>query len=250
MEYFIYDDKIKLKVYLDKPENTDKCPLCLIFHGFTGYSEEYHLKEISKAMNEVGVATLRVDLYGHGQSEGEFRNHTLFKWISNALCAFDHAKSLDFVTEIYISGHSQGGLLAMLVAPMVRESVKFLIPLSPAIIIPRGAKEGNLLGTPFDPDNVPYELHTWNRNSLGSNYIRVAQTIDTDQAIKAFKGRVLIIHGDDDGAVPISDSRDAASKYADCRLVAIEGDDHCYGHHLDKVKEAVKEGILEYQGRA
>lgn len=246
---FIYDDNIKLDAVLDMPVKKEgKCPLCIIIHGFTGYKEEPHLEAVRKTMNEVGVATLRVDMYGHGKSEGEFEHHTLHKWISNALAIFDYAKTLDFVSEIYLCGHSQGGLLSMIVAPMERDVVKLLIPMSPAIVIPKGARAGNLLGTPFDPDHVPEKLHSWDGRDLDGNYVRVAQTVDTDAAIKNFRGPVLLIHGDDDGAVPYSDSVDAAKKYENCTFVTIEGDDHCYGKHLDKVTEAIRDYLVKFMG--
>ncbi|MCR5626097.1 MAG: lysophospholipase [Lachnospiraceae bacterium] len=241
---YIYDDKIKLHASLDMPKNgAEKCPLCIIIHGFTGYSTERHIVAVQEAMNEIGIATLRVDMYGHGKSDGKFRDHTLHKWISNAMAVFDYVKTLDFVTEVYLCGHSQGGLLSMLVAPMEKETVKILIPMSPAIIIPRGSRMGNQLGIVFDPDNIPEEIHTdeW---TLGGNYIRVAQTIDVDRAIEAFKGKTLIIHGDEDEVVPYEDSVDAAGKYADCELVTIPGDNHGYESHLDLVCDAIKEYLI------
>ena len=242
---YIYDDKTKLNAYLDMPTNgAKKCPLCVIIHGFTGYSTERHIMAVQETMNEIGIATLRVDMYGHGESDGEFKNHTLHKWISNALAVFDYVRTLDFVTEVYLCGHSQGGPLSMLVAPMEKETVKVLIPMSPALCIPKGAREGCLLGLPFDPDNIPEALH-WDGNTLDGNYIRVAQTIYVDEAIKKFKGKVLLIHADADSVVPYEDSVEAAKKYENCEFVTIHNDDHCYEEHLEEVTNAIK----EYFGR-
>jgi pimeloyl-ACP methyl ester carboxylesterase len=244
---YITDDGIKLHVELEKPDNApSKIPLVIVIHGFTGHMEEDHIVAAAKACRDLGYATLRVDMYGHGKSEGEFEHHTLHKWISNALAIFDYAKTLDFVSEIYLCGHSQGGLLSMIVAPMERDVVKLLIPMSPAIVIPKGARSGNLLGTPFDPNHVPEILHSWDGRDLDGNYVRVAQTVDTDAAIKNFRGPVLLIHGDDDGAVPYSDSVDAAKKYENGTFVSIEGDDHCYGKHLDKVTEAIRDYLVKF----
>ena len=89
-----------------------------------------------EAMREAGFATLRFDLYGHGESGGEFRNHTLYKWISNTLAVLDYARSLNFVTDIYLSGHSQGGLVATLVSGMYPDLIKGLILRAPAFMIP------------------------------------------------------------------------------------------------------------------
>jgi len=241
---FIEDDGIKLNAVLEMPKGApEKCPLCLVFHGFTGHIEEEHIVAAARALNEVGVATLRVDLYGHGKSEGEFRNHNLYKWLNNILTVVDYAKKLDFVTELYMCGHSQGGLAVMLAAAMERDVIKALIPLSPALVIPVGAREGNLLGQPFDPNNIPEEMDAWNDNKLSGNYIRVAQSIDVDSAIAKYNGPVLIVHGDADDAIPVEFSIDAAKKYKNCRLEIIKGDDHCYGHHLDQVTDVIKDFV-------
>lgn len=241
---FITDDGIKLNAKLDMPTNgATKCPLCLVFHGFTGHIEEDHILAVSKGLNEIGVATLRVDLYGHGNSDGEFKNHNLYKWLNNILTVVDYAKTLDFVTEMYMCGHSQGGLAVTLAAAMERDAIKALIPLSPAYVIIEGAKEGELLGQPFDPENIPDMLQSWDGRELSGNYIRVAQSIDLDAAIKKYTGPVLIVHGDADEAVPVEYGIEASKKFANCTLKLIPGDTHCYDFHLDQAVDAVKEFV-------
>ena len=241
---FITDDGIKLNAKLDMPTNgATKCPLCLVFHGFTGHIEEDHILAVSKGLNEVGVATLRVDLYGHGNSDGEFKNHTLYKWLTNAMAVMDYARTLDFVTDIYMCGHSQGGLAVTLAAAMERDVIKALIPLSPAYVIIEGAKQGELLGQPFDPENIPDMLQSWDGRELSGNYIRVAQSIDLDAAIKKYTGPVLIVHGDADEAVPVEYGIEASKKFANCTLKLIPGDTHCYDYHLDQAVEAVQEFV-------
>lgn len=241
---FITDDGIKLNAKLDMPTNgATKCPLCLVFHGFTGHIEEDHILAVSKGLNEIGVATLRVDLYGHGNSDGEFKNHNLYKWLNNILTVVDYAKTLDFVTDIYMCGHSQGGLAVTLAAAMERDVIKALIPLSPAYVIIEGAKKGELLGQPFDPENIPDMLQSWDERELSGNYIRVAQSIDLDAAIKKYTGPVLIVHGDADEAVPVEYGIEASKKFANCTLKLIPGDTHCYDYHLDQAVDAVKEFV-------
>ncbi len=112
-EFYIADDGIQLHAKLDVPEKKEKCPLVIVFHGLTGNMEERHITAVSSAMNEIGFATLRVELYGHGKSGGAFEQHNLMKWINNAMTVTDYAKTLDFVTDLYICGHSQGGLLTI-----------------------------------------------------------------------------------------------------------------------------------------
>ena len=243
---YIDCDGIKLNAYLDMPKNpAEKCPLCIIIHGFTGHSEERHIVAVQEALNEIGVATLRADMYGHGKSDGKFEDHTLFKWLTNILAVVDYARSLDFVTDLYMAGHSQGGLAVMLAAAMERDRIKALIPLSPAAMIPEIARTGELLGIKFDPEHIPDELDAWDGRKLKGNYARVAQTIRVEDYVEKYTKPVLIVHGDRDEAVPYETSVVFSGQYKNCKLVTIPGDTHCYDYHLELVTEAVKEFMLE-----
>lgn len=253
-EFFIDADGVKIHAKLEMPSgNPPRCPLAIVQHGFTGHMEEEHIVGVAKAMRDVGVATLRVELFGHGQSSGEFQRHTLIKWIDNMLAVVDYAKGLDFVTKLYLCGHSQGGLLAMLIAALRPQDFAAIIPLSPAILIPDGARTGNFLGMSFDPANVPdfvgfaepklADRGTGVEERLGvcGDYVRVAQHVHVEEAIEGYAGPVLLVHGTQDAAVPVQYSIDAAAAYKDAQLVLVEGDDHCYHRHLDEVCAAVRE---------
>ncbi len=240
-EYYINDDGIKLHAKLDMPAGADKCPLVIVVHGYTGHMEERHITGVAAAMNDAGFATLRVEMYGHGKSDGEFKNHTLYKWVSNMLAVVEHARSLEFVTDLYICGHSQGGLLVMLIAGMCPDAFKAVIPLSPAWMIPEYARKGELLGTGFDPLNIPGEFVQGGGNVLSGNYVRVAQTIHPEEEIARYSGPVLIIHGDEDEAVPYEYGKKAAEMYKNAQLVTVEGDNHCYDRHLEVVTDAIRE---------
>ena len=243
---FIIDDGIRLNAKLDMPAGSaGKCPLVIVIHGFTGHMEERHITAVARTLNEAGCATLRVDMYGHGHSDGEFRNHTLYKWLTNALTVIDYARGLDFVDGLYLCGHSQGGLTVMLAAAMKRDVIRGIMPLSPAITIVRDAGRGRALGADFDPEHIPDEVVFPNGRVLGGNYFRVAQTIDIDAAIDRYGGPVLLVHGDADEGIPVRCSEEAAARYRNARLKIIPGDTHCYDHHLDEVLEAVRSWMLE-----
>ena len=242
-EFFIDSDGTRLHAKLDRPEGAEKGPLCILIHGFTGHMEEDHIKAAQKVMNDAGVSVLRVEMYGHGGSDGEFKDHTLYKWVTNAFAAVKYAKSRDFVTDLYLSGHSQGGLLTMLVGGMCPDDFKALLPLSPAWMIPEIAREGNVLGTSFDPKHIP-DMITSGSWELSGDYIRVAQTIHVEDEIERFEGPVLIIHGDADETVPFSYAEKAAKLYKNAELVPIHGDDHCFTKHLNEMADAVRAFFL------
>ena len=247
-EFYITDDGIRLHAKLDMPSGYEvgaKCPLVIIIHGLTGHMEERHIVATAQMMNEIGFATLRAEMYGHGGSEGDFSNHNIMKWVNNAMTVTEYARSLEFVTDLYLSGHSQGGLTTILTAGIMPDYFKAIIPLSPAIIITDGARTGRAFGGGFDPAHVPAEMYVNTEKKVKGNYIRAAQLVDTDYAIRSYHGPVLIVHGDADQAVPIRYAEETAAKYENAELVVIPGDSHCFDFHLDEMVEAVREFLLK-----
>lgn len=238
---FINDDGIKLHVELEKPADPPpRMPLVIVIHGFTGNMEEEHILAASRTFRDLGYATLRVEMYGHGQSEGSFRDHTLFKWIGNALAVIDYALTLDFVTDIYLCGHSQGGLTVMLAGGLKHDVIKGLIELAPAAMIPELARQGQLLGYDYDPDNIPDELMVRPGMPLGNNYARTAQLIHIEDAIDSYKGPVLIVQGTADYPELMAAAEYASERYENCTYVEIEGSTHCYEGHIDDMTDAIR----------
>ena len=252
-EFFIDSDGIAIHAKLEMPEGApERCPLCIVQHGLTGHMEENHIMAVAKALREVGVATLRVEMYGHGKSGGSFAKHTLLKWVDNMLDVIDYAKGLDWATDLYLCGHSQGGLLTMLVAALRPDDLKAIIPMSPAIIIIDSARKGSIFGIPFDPVHVPDRIWMGDPKlaeggtpvpSFCGDYFRIAQHINVDEAIASYRGPVLLVHGTADEGVPVQDSIDAAEKYENAQIVLLDGDDHGYHKHLDQVCAAVQEFV-------
>lgn len=243
MQYVtVMDDGIRLSGTLERPD-AGRCPLVIVLHGFTSSKDKPHTVAACRAMREAGFATLRFDLYGHGESGGDFSQHTLWKWISNTLAMIRYARSLDFVTDIYLSGHSQGGLTAAMVGGMAPDLVRGLILRAPAFMIPRCAREGSMLGFSFDPVHIPDEIEIIKGLTLSGNYIRVAQTVHAEDAVSRFPGPVLLMHGDRDDVVPPEDSRKAAGTYRQCRLEMIPGETHHFDCFPEKMCSLIREWL-------
>ena len=238
-EMVINDDGIRLSAVLEKPEGPDKCPLVILLHGFTSAKDRPHNILAAAAMREAGYATLRFDLYGHGESGGEFRKHTLHKWISNTMAVIDYARELGY-TDLYLSGHSQGGLVAALVAGMEADRIHGLILRAPAFMIPQAARDGSMLGFSFDPEYVPDSMTVIKDLKLDGNYLRVAQTIYVEDAVDRYRGPVLIIHGDEDDTVPLEDSRRMAQRYRNCELAVMAGETHHFDRQPEQMREIIR----------
>lgn len=238
-ELFINCDGLKVHAKIDFPEvKKDKMPVLVLIPGFTGHIEENHIIGIMEAANSVGYVCLRAELYGHGKSDGDFYDHTLYLWLQEAIRVINYAASLPYADKIVLAGHSQGGLLSVLAAGVMADCISALLPLSPALNIPDDATKGNILGVQFDNENLLEYIQSdsW---KLSSNYIRVVRMLPIDSAIAKFNKPVLIIHGTEDEAVPYVYGKELSEKYENSELISIEGDNHCYDYHLDEVKSAV-----------
>lgn len=248
-EFYIKDGEISLHAKLDMPEENGPCPLVILVHGLTGHMEEPFLRAVQKSMNEAGFAVLRTDLYGHGKSDGAFRDHTLEQWSSDLTAVTEYAKQLPFVTDLYLCGHSQGGLLAVMAAGMRPDDYQALILLSPALTIPEDARKGNFLGTTYDPLHIPEDLEIWG-DQLGSAYFRTVEQIRPEEYIRRYRKPVLIVHGEKDELIPVSSSVNASQHYENCRLAVIPDDDHEYDLHPEMMCEAVTAFLKEQACRS
>lgn len=250
-EFYLGQEGCRIHCKLDFPaiikSAEGKCPLLILEHGLTGHMEERHILAVAETARSVGFAVLRVELYGHGKSDGEFRDHTVLKWMDQMLDVVEFAHRQDFVTNLYLAGHSQGGLTTMLVGAMEKDRLKAILPLAPAIVIWDGARKGTMFGMPLAEGEIPDEVTMPNGRTFSSNYFRTAQLLPVEEAIRIYDKPVLIVHGDADEAVPVQYALDAAKAYKNCTLKIIEGDTHCYDYHLDQVCQTVKEFLLEME---
>jgi len=232
MKIDIKRDGLTLRGELLKPDK-DKCPVAIIFHGLMssiGYDDEHIFVKMAKALYSKGIATIRFDFHGHGKSDGEFSDMTVYGEILDAVKILEYTRSLDFVTDTYIIGHSQGGLVGGMIAGYYREIIDKLVLLAPAATIKTDAQKGSCFGQMYDTYIVPKSVTMYNtykeRFDLGESYYKTAKTLPVFETTAMFKGRTLIIHGSKDEAVNCS----AATQYGECMPNAevhiLEGETH------------------------
>lgn len=232
VEISIKRDGLTLKGDILRPDK-EKCPAAVIFHGLMsdrGSKKRNLFSRISDRLVETGIAVIKFDFNGHGESDGEFSDMNVYSEILDAAKIIDYVRKLDFVTDIYIVGHSQGALVGGMIAGYYREYVSKLVMLAPAATIKDDALKGTCFGIEYDNYNVPEYITMKNTEKeefdLGGLYFRIAKTLPIYETTSMFKGRTLIIHGSADEAVGVIGSR----RYAECMdnvtLDIIEGEGH------------------------
>lgn len=257
-EFFISCDGIRLHCKLDRPAPSPaedplhpaQIPMILVIPGLTGDMEEAQIVACAQALAENGYASLRVELYGHGKSGGSFRDHTLFHWALELMCVIDYARKLDYVSELYLCGHSQGGSAAVLAAGLKPDVLSGLILLAPSIGIKESSLNGGFPKRFFDPDHIPDETKVFDNDVISGNYYRVNRLLPFDDAIALYGDRpVLVIHAVTDEFVPYRCGVRAAESYRNSELITIEEDDHCFGTHIDLVTGAMIRFLERLRGQ-
>ena len=250
MEISLKRDGLTLRGTLVKPEGKDKCPIAVINHGLMSNRDKDRggmFKMLADRLLEKGIASVRFDFDGHGDSDGGFQDMSVLSELLDAFKIMDYVLSLDWVTEIYIAGHSQGALVGGMMAGYYREYVKRLVLLAPAATIKDDALAGNCFGQKYDTDNLPPYMKMRNLEGeefrLGQTYMRSARTLPVYETTSMFRGKTLIIHGSNDEAVGVIGSK----RYKECMdnvtLHIIEGEEH----GLDKISlEAVIDEVVEF----
>lgn len=112
---FLASEGQRLSGLLDRPTG-EACTYALFAHCFTCTKDSKAAVQISKALTERGIAVLRFDFTGLGQSEGDFSDSTYSGTIQDIEFAAAAMSEAGFAPNLLI-GHSLGGAAVLSAAP-------------------------------------------------------------------------------------------------------------------------------------
>jgi pimeloyl-ACP methyl ester carboxylesterase len=203
----IQGDHGKLAAELQMPDvMPKKCPIVILCHGFTGNRNGGLERGIAHELEAQGIASIRFDFNGHGESEGDFVQMTVPNEIEDAHHVYDWVHKDGRFGRIGIAGHSQGGVVtAMLAGQLGKKAFKGgVVLLAPAGVLRDDAIRGNVpgqanpTGDPLDP---PEYVEVWGHH-LGRDYITTAFWLPIYETAAGYRGPACIIHGTGDRVVP------------------------------------------------
>lgn len=234
--------KLAAVIQVPKLEHGQKCKMVMLLHGFTGNKTNRPLTDIADLLEAEGIASVRFDFNGHGESEGDFVNMTVLNEIEDARKVFEFVKGFEYVSDISIAGHSQGGVVtSMLAGELGADNVKSIVLLAPAAVLRDDALRGNVFGSAFDAGNVPEKVTVMGKFDVGHDYFLTAQTLPIYDTAMKFTGPAFMIHGTADRIVPYTYSENYHRLYKNSKLHLIEGADHGFnGFEEETAKLAVE----------
>jgi alpha-beta hydrolase superfamily lysophospholipase len=114
------------------PEGGGPCPALLICHGAGEFKEHYY--ELAEFLAERGVASLAIDMHGHGESAGQRFHVNIQDWVADIRAAVHFLSNDQRINHDRIGafGLSSGGT-AILEAALVESRLKALIALDATV---------------------------------------------------------------------------------------------------------------------
>ncbi|MBQ9157371.1 MAG: alpha/beta hydrolase [Eubacterium sp.] len=235
-----------IRGWIKKPDIsvTRKVPLVILMHGVTLDKDNMLLQPLTDGLLKKEFAVLSFDFFAHGDSGGRWQEMSVGRWVKDAEEVLVYAGTLPYITDIFVVGHSQGGLTASIVAGRHPDLIKAMALYAPAAVIEDVGKEGNLLGVRFKPRNIPERVPFFS-SYLGRDFFRSAQKLHVYDTAVDYNGPVCILQGTSDEMVPLSYAWKYHYIYKGSKLYLFKDEDHMFHNHREDAAEVVVEFLME-----
>ena len=232
------EDKIYAQCFMPKKGN-GPWPVVLMSHGY-GVTHE-RLTLYAQRFAKDGIAAVTYDFCGGGPESKSSRTMLEMSVLTEASdleTVLDWAKGQpDFDSEkIVLMGGSQGAYVSTVVAGRRPDEVRCMVLLYPGYVLQDAVRDARGVPEEMLPETFQILEHTVSR-------MFVTDIVKTDiwKCLDAYKGDVLILHGDADDIVPIAYSRKALEHFEHAQLRVYEGANHGFtnGYEPRAAEEAL-----------
>jgi dipeptidyl aminopeptidase/acylaminoacyl peptidase len=205
---------------LNMPSN--KFPVVLMCHGFAGNkSGRYRIYvSLAQELAKAGIASLRIDFRGSGDSEGDFSEMTIETEVSDVLKALEFLNSHPQVdnSRIGLLGNSFGGAIAVLSAKRY-EKIKSLVLLASIFNSQQWRQKWEKLHSKDSEVNIVEEMmRAYDGNVPGKGFYKSFFNLDVEPHLPSLQSvPLLLIHSEADDRVSITE----AENYVRCRKNAM-----------------------------
>ncbi|GAA3829138.1 alpha/beta hydrolase family protein [Streptomyces phyllanthi] len=206
-------------------------PTAVFVHGFTSNRLELpNFVAMSRLLEAHGIASVRFDLSGHGESDGDFFDVTITGEIAETRSVLRTVRTLDFVDpdRIGLVGMSMGGVVAGIVAAE-EPGIAALCLWSPAAVAPFEIGKGFLKGRDIAAEVEEKGYFDADGHRMSSALAEDIAGLDVYGRSSGYPGPVNILHGDKDDIAPLAYARRYLDHYdGNAHLEIVEGADHAW----------------------
>ena len=223
-EFTCSRDSLRLRGSMFRPAEGERFPVAVVSHEFM--ANRLFTMRYARLLASLGYAAFCYDFSGGcvvGASQGRTTDMTVFTEMEDLKAVIAYAKAQPYADpdRLLLMGCSQGGLVTALTAAKPETRAEAIILFYPALSIPDDARKGSMMSARFDPADIP-ETMRCGPMKLGRDYAASVLDLDPFSAISAYRGDVLIVHGNADELVDISYSRRAYDAYRAAAETALQ----------------------------
>lgn len=223
-EFTCSRDSLRLRGSMFRPAEGERFPVAVVSHEFM--ANRLFTMRYARLLSSLGYAAFCYDFSGGcivGASQGRTTDMTVFTEVEDLKTVIAYAKAQPYADpdRLLLMGCSQGGLVTALTAAEPETRAEAIILFYPALSIPDDARKGSMMSARFDPENILETLRC-GPMKLGRDYAASVLDLDPFSAISAYRGDVLIVHGNADELVDISYSRRAYDAYRAAAETALQ----------------------------
>lgn len=219
----------------------------VVCHGMLSSRASPKHVALCEAFARAGLAALRFDFSGRGDSEGRLEDLSYHRQVEEAGAAV--ALLRERVPRVGLVGSSMGGAVAVLTAAR-DPAVAFVAGLA-TVGLPRSLAER--IGGPGAERRWIERgyLDVDGGSRLGPDLLRSAREVDVVAAAAALGCPLLLVHGAEDEVVPVAQARLLHGAAPGSRLEVLDGADHVFSRPEDRerVVALVVSFALEVLGR-
>jgi len=222
---FINSNNYELSARLELPVNQHPHTFAIFAHCFTCNKNLTAVRNISRALNMAGIAVLRFDFTGLGDSEGDFSDTNFTSNVEDLVAAADYLKE-NYQAPTIIIGHSLGGAAVLSAAGLLPE-----------------VKAVATIGAPFDPHHVSHLFEagideiksTGQANvTIGGRSFKVKkqfledlETQVIEDKLRNLRKAILVMHSPQDLTVEVENARRIYSTaHHPKSFISLDGADH------------------------
>ena len=239
---------------LVQPRTAGPHPAVLMLHGFGSKRNEVGdmFKHTAQGLAGQGIASLRIDFRGSGDSAGAFRKTTIDGQIADAERALAWLRKQKTIDKdlLGLLGYSLGGAIAVLATSRHADEIKSL-----AVWSPTAELQDDFLAS-LGEDTFDRARRTgsaskdlgWRKVTLDKGFFKSLDQWDVGGALLAFEGPFLAVAGTED---PLARHARALAQSVDRMAVMIRGADHIFfdtAEDKSRSDTAIQATIVHFTG--
>ena len=235
---------LRLAGILSRPTRRDDSPIVVLCHGFNSDKNSHANRSLVPRLDELGIASLRFDFMGQGDSEGDIACVTVSSGVDDLRAAIESLEAYPWLDHrrVGLFAASYGGNVALwyaadcggLTAIVLQAPVSDYAAQREQRLGAEGIRQWKEQGYTFVNGDAPMVRTNY-------TFYEDAKTRNTYELVKGMDAKCLVFHGGKDDSVPLDQSRALVESIGpQAQLQIIPNADHTF-EGPDEMERVVEE---------